>query len=199
MVEIITNPTREQLVAAFAKATEAANASGRTRLVDERNEYRADRVMSLGHGCHQADGGGVANSYGHRAESSVLAYAWYTRTDGVKVVRSAADRVGVSGRHVTSLNLGTRAQQDKLTDACPAALVESSLFAVYSQNRTGVPAGFLRRVNKTPAESTNWLALADWLDEQNGPAPVVAHPGQPSDADLAALIRGAVSSVECGC
>jgi uncharacterized protein (TIGR02996 family) len=128
-----------------------------------------------------------------------LAYAWYTRTDGAKVVRIAADRVAVSGRHVTSLNIGTRAQQAKLGVACPAALVEASLFQVYTQNRTGIPAGFLKKINKTPADATNWLVLADWLDEQNGPAPTVNHPGQLSDTDLAALIRGAFSPVECGC
>lgn len=186
MVEIITNPTREQLVAAFDRAAVTANAAGRTRLVTTDSGTRADRVLAESHGCRQADGGGVANSYGHRAESSVLAYAWYTRTDGVKVVRIAADRVSVSGRHVTSLNVGTRTQQEKLIDACPAALVESDLFALYCGNDPAIPAGFTKKIKKAPAEVTNWLVLADWCDE-NG------------KEGYAAKIRGAFSPVECGC
>lgn len=186
MTKVITNPTREQLVAEFAAATDAANAAGRTRLVDAASETRADRVLAESHGCKQADGGGVANSYGHRAETSVLAYAWYTRTDGVKVVRITAGRVGVSGRHVTSLNIGTRAQQEKLLDTFPAALVESDLFALYSGHDPFVPAGFTKKIKKAPAEVTNWLALADWCEE-NG------------KTGYAATIRGAVSPVECGC
>lgn len=133
MDKVIVNPTREQLVALFVEATAAANAGGRTRLINERNEYRADLVLTQAAGYADVNGGGVANSYGYRAESSVLNYTWATDAAGDKHVRIMAARVGCSGRHVSTLLPGTRKQQEKLQEAgMTFALVYADLFRFYA-------------------------------------------------------------------
>lgn len=186
MRQIIVAPTRDQLLEAFDAAATKANAGGRTRLVSEDSETRTDRVLSEDHGCRQADGGGVANSYGYRAETSILAYAWYTRGDGSKVVRIAAGRCSVSGRHVSSLNLGTRPQQEKVADLFPAAMVHAELMDEVlhilrepkkrlNSFQLTIKAGLVEGVTDT----TIWLVYADWLEENGG------------SVDLAAAIRTA--------
>lgn len=157
MDKVIVSPTREQLVALFAEATAAANGNGRSRLVDERNEYRADLVLTHPSGCSDVNGGGVANSYGYRAESSVLNYVWATDAAGNKHVRVLAARVSCSGRHVSTLMPGTRKQQEKLQDAdMEFALIYADLFRFYAD-------GPLSKKYRT--DKGAWAVYADKLTD----------------------------------
>ena len=190
MRQIIVSPTREQLLDAFDAAARKANGNGRTRLVSEDSESRADLILTEDHGYRQADGGGVANAYGYQAETSILAYAWYTRADGSKVVRIAAGRCSVSGRHVSSMNLGTRPQQEKLADLFPAALVHAELMDEVlhilreakkrlNSFQLTIKANLVEGV----VDTTLWLVYADWCDEVGG------------KPELAAAIRAAFQPV----
>lgn len=193
MTETITKPTRKQLTALFAAARDAADAGGRARtLVRFDPAELADRVMKRKAGLYEQDGGGVANSYGYRAESSAIGVVWYTRPDRVKVVRVSAARVGCSGRHVSSMNLGARAQQEKLAAAgLHAVLAHRELMAVWGDSIPGAEP-FVKAIKKEFGAVTPWLVLADWLDERNQPGNAMFF--RPSDTEIAAAIRAAFAA-----
>ena len=195
MTETIVKPTRKILTEKFAALLEAANAGGRARTIDLDPAALADQVMRKKAGLIEHDGGGVANSYGYRAESSAIGIAWSTRADRVKVVRMAGARVGCSGRHVTSMNLGTRSQQAKIAAAgMHVILTDRLLMAVYCDELPGAEM-FVKAIRKEFGAHTPWLALADWLDDQNRPelylAPVSFRRLPAPDAAVAAAIRAA--------
>lgn len=199
MTETITKPTRKQLTALFARAAEAANAGGRTRtLVGFNPAEMADQVMKAKRGLYEQDGGGVANAYKYPATSSAIGIVWYTRPDRVKVVRVSAARIGCSGRHVSSMNLGTRAQQAKLAAAgMHAVLTDRLLMAVYADSIPGAEA-FVKTIKKDIGAVTPWLVLADWLDDQSRGSdyqePVSYRRLPAPDADIAAAIRAAFAA-----
>jgi len=191
MDKVIVNPTAEQLRDLFHAATVEANGRARTRTIDTNSITCDFRCMNVGgspSGARETNGGGVANSYGYAAETSVLEYAWFTDAAGAKHVRVVSARVRVSGRHVSTILPGTRTQQQKLIDAgAEFALVYGDLFAAYAGRVAGAE-GFSRRLKKDPTDSVTWLALADWLADRDLPANHLLQ--TPADADTAARIRG---------
>lgn len=165
MRKLILNPTRDQLLSAFAEAAAAANNGARTRLVEVSEDW-ADIVFAAPHGAKQHHGGGVAHAYQQRAFSSVVAVSWYTRPCGTLAVRVVGDR-GVCNGGVRSCLLGTRLQRERFdTLGVPAIYTEVKLFLLYSGRIAGAE-GFSKRLRKNPQNITAWLVLADWCEENN--------------------------------
>lgn len=101
--DVVINPTREQLVAAFVAANDNANPPRSRQRTCRLPESLIDDILTETEGLYEDDGGGVANSYGYRATTSRVGAVWYTAADGRKHVRVCGDRVSISGRHVSYL------------------------------------------------------------------------------------------------
>lgn len=98
----LCNPTQADVLKTVEEAELFANQASRAMTVScDRDIVQA--VHKKSYGTYQTDGGGVANSYGYKAQSSRLAVLWYTDKSGRKYVRVKSDRVSISGRHVTYL------------------------------------------------------------------------------------------------
>ena len=167
---LIVNPTcREQVANAIIEAVAAANKSYRARTVyisDRMASHWAQSVEEHPCGRLEDNGGGVANSYGYRAESSAVAVVWATDASGMKHIRIQGSRMSCSGRHVGSL-LGHRTQQQKLADQdAELVLVYDQLKQLWAGNDQ-TPAGFSRKLKKNAQDAVTWLVLADYLEERD--------------------------------
>lgn len=197
---VLVQPTPEELADALAAAVEAANGGARSRMVNGMTGYRA---FESAEGLAEADGGGVANCYGYAAHSSATGYAWWTDPAGRLHVRVKGNRLRCSGRHVSTLFVGTRAQQGVTVPAVcqvypdlwtPALqLPKTALRKDSKEFRT-----FVASVREVPADAAPRLVFADWLEEhpgaQEGPSGAVAW-WRTTNAQHAAAERKAAAAI----
>lgn len=86
------NPTQEDLRELQREAAEVANQNARSRTINA-PLGSIQEILSATEGAYWVDGGGVPNSYGHRARTSAIGVAWWTDAKGNKLIRIVGGRV----------------------------------------------------------------------------------------------------------
>lgn len=159
-------------------AAGAANARARERRVELTNGGVADLlgdVRFAREGRHEWSGGGVPNSYRHRAESSVLGVVWFTDAGGLRHVRVYAARVAAP-----KSSGGAREPRAFASEFDWALKHITHVEAVYPELRVlRIPRlrrvdhspqvlAFLDTLVEDPTDAATWAALSDWLGEHWG-------------------------------
>ena len=167
--EIMSGAARAALAAALDTAADAANKGARARTVSAPTGKAAFEAPQ---GQFEADGGGVANSYGYRAESSRIGYAWWTDETGRLHVRVAGDRVTCS-KSVACLFGGD------LPAVCYVFPALRPLWTKTAEKKLGRAGKELRSlltaVREAPQDAVGWSALADWIEELGGSVRLDSH------------------------
>lgn len=174
----ILNPSCETLAATLAELHQQANAGARTRTVDLLTG--ADAFGTESQGWNARDGGGVANSYRYRAETSVLGYAWVRDEAGNLHVRCVGGRVDAPksayGRRGVTVFCNDR---DAETVSAwelvyPDLLVNRT--KVHQKGMKGEQKALYAAILANPADAGARGIYADWLQEQGGdPREIARH------------------------
>jgi hypothetical protein len=91
----LIDAARDRIGTALLEAQAEANEGARSRILygDIFADGWARQIADEAEGILQIDGGGVANSYRYRAETSSLVACWWTTGDGRKLILIAGQRV----------------------------------------------------------------------------------------------------------
>ncbi len=164
--KVLVDSCLEAINNAMIIAVESANAKARQRLADA--PCGAEYVLAAEQGWQATTGGGVPNSYRDRAESSVVAVAWFTDATGRKHVRIVGERVdapkstyGRKDPKVWGVTDGTLARMTT------AEMVYPDLMAPRpAKSRTGKKElSFCESIQADPLDLAVRMAYADWLEE----------------------------------
>jgi hypothetical protein len=194
----LTHPTAKTLTDALTAtitATNARKSPGRRLSASTVTPRVVAMVLAKDAGSFDVHGGTQANSY--PARTTALAVAWFTRLDGVKVVR-----IRCRLRNLTSVNSEVRPPYkrnyfpaDWMVNHSPVkgyVLLASEELAEAFNHVREMPDDVCQTVAENPDDLTAWAVLADYLDEL---ADVLTDDARAEVAARAARIRSLVGVV----